>query len=205
MGQCASTNAATYPGNNRSTKPSYQPSADEYKQVNSTTAVADAHFVACAGGNALKLVGKPNRAEDSGSGGFAWAGDGPPQYISVTLPPGVEAGDTIHVRAPDGRMNAISVPAGMGPGSTFTVEFAPDTPPPAKQEDFTPGVYVPTVEAELETGYSTPGVYVPTVEAELETGFPESSGGYNDNGYDGMETMAKPTTVPYNPAYAPTY
>lgn len=45
-----------------------------------------------------------------------------PRY-SVTLPPGVEAGQTIHVAAPDGKVNAIVVPPGMGPGSTFTVEF----------------------------------------------------------------------------------
>ena len=46
---------------------------------------------------------------------------------TVTLPDGVVAGQTIHVQAPDGRVNAIVVPPGFGPGSTFTVEFAPDT------------------------------------------------------------------------------
>lgn len=49
----------------------------------------------------------------------------PPQYISVTLPEGVTEGQTIHVQAPDGAVNAIVVPPGFGPGSTFTVEFAP--------------------------------------------------------------------------------
>lgn len=44
----------------------------------------------------------------------------------VTLPDGVESGQTIHVQAPDGRVNAIVIPPGFGPGSTFTVEFAPD-------------------------------------------------------------------------------
>lgn len=44
---------------------------------------------------------------------------------------GVEAGQTIHVAAPDGRLNAIVIPPGFGPGSTFTVEFAPaEAPPP---------------------------------------------------------------------------
>eukprot|EP00571_Detonula_confervacea_P012769 CAMPEP_0172300090 /NCGR_PEP_ID=MMETSP1058-20130122/2270_1 /TAXON_ID=83371 /ORGANISM="Detonula confervacea, Strain CCMP 353" /LENGTH=179 /DNA_ID=CAMNT_0013009779 /DNA_START=171 /DNA_END=710 /DNA_ORIENTATION=+ len=177
MGQCVSSKAATYPGNKRVTKPAYQPSADEYKQVNSTTAVANAHFVTCAGGNALKLVGKPNRAEDTTTGG----GKVGAQYISVTLPPGVQSGDIIHVRAPDGRMNAITVPDGMGPGSTFTVEFSADIPPPPKEEDLTPGVYVPTVMAE----------------PEVETGVYAGSYG------DGMETsVAKPTTGPYVPAYA---
>jgi hypothetical protein len=46
--------------------------------------------------------------------------------LAVTLPDGVVAGQTIHVQAPDGRLNAIVIPPGFGPGSTFTVEFAPD-------------------------------------------------------------------------------
>ena len=64
MGCCISS-AGAYPGNTRVAKPAYQPPAEEYKQVNSTTAVAQAHFVTCPGGNALKLVGKPNRAEET--------------------------------------------------------------------------------------------------------------------------------------------
>ena len=97
----------------------------------------------------------------------------------VTLPDGVQAGDIIHVKAPDGRLNAITVPEGMGPGSTFTVEFSVDTPPPPKEEELTPGVYVPTVVAE----------------PEVEMGVPYGGGG------DGMETaVAKPTTGPYVPA-----
>ena len=43
-------------------------------------------------------------------------------------------GDTIHVQAPDGRLNAIVVPPGMYAGSTFTVQFdagpSPVAPPP---------------------------------------------------------------------------
>lgn len=46
------------------------------------------------------------------------------------MPEGVNPGDTIHVQAPDGRLNAIVVPDGMYAGSTFTVEFA-DAPPPS--------------------------------------------------------------------------
>lgn len=42
----------------------------------------------------------------------------------MTLPDGVNAGQVIHVQAPDGRINEIIVPDGFGPGSTFTVEFA---------------------------------------------------------------------------------
>lgn len=74
MGCIPST--AAYPGNKRTAMPSYQPGANEFEQVNSNTAVCTTHFVTCAGGNALKLVGKPNRA-DANIGG----GDGPSKYI----------------------------------------------------------------------------------------------------------------------------
>lgn len=47
----------------------------------------------------------------------------------MTLPEGVTEGQTIHVQAPNGKINAIVVPPGFGPGSTFTVEFAPDEKP----------------------------------------------------------------------------
>jgi len=182
MGCCISS-AGAYPGNRRVAKPAYQPSADEYKQVGKNTAVCTAHFVTCPGGNALKLVDRPNRAEvPVGSEGLA-------KYIQVTLPPGVNAGDVIHVKAPDGRMNAITVPDGMGPGSTFTVEFSGDvTPQPEKEEDLEPGVFVPTVMAmpEIETG-----MQVPATDA--------AAGGY----YGGEITaVAQPTTGPYVPAYS---
>lgn len=64
-----------------------------------------------------------------------------PWSFIVTLPAGVSSGQTIHVQAPDGRLNAIVVPPGFGPGSTFTVEFAPEessqphaSPAPVLQE-----------------------------------------------------------------------
>ena len=60
---CITSNTAAYPGNNRVAKPVYQPPESDYKQVDSTIAVANVHFVACPGGNALKLVGKPNSLE----------------------------------------------------------------------------------------------------------------------------------------------
>ena len=57
-------------------------------------------------------------------------------FFTVTLPPGVVAGQEIHVQAPDGKINAIIVPAGFGPGSKFTVEFAPDAvAPPSASTD----------------------------------------------------------------------
>lgn len=190
MGCCISS-AGAYPGNNRVAKPSYQPTDEEYKQVNSTTAVAQAHFVTCPGGNALKLVGKPNRAENDNNMPTTAVGgsEGLARYISVTLPPGVNAGDIIHVKAPDGRINAITVPEGMGPGSTFTVEFSPDIPPPPEKEDLAPGVFVPTVMA------------VPEVETGVQASdYNNGAGGVGS----GIETgaVAQPTTGPYVPAYA---
>jgi hypothetical protein len=60
-------------------------------------------------------------------------------FCTVTLPEGVSPGDTIHVQAPDGRLNAIVIPPGMYPGSTFTVQFdsgpAPVAPPPSTYEN----------------------------------------------------------------------
>ena len=47
--------------------------------------------------------------------------------LLVTIPDGVKAGQTIHVQAPDGRLNAVIVPDGFGPGDVFTVEFATTT------------------------------------------------------------------------------
>jgi hypothetical protein len=149
---CVNSTAATYPGNRRVAQPAYQPPDSDYTRVDNTTAVANAHFVTCPGGNALRLEGKPNRSDGMGAATTTTNNNGQPTYISVTLPPGVNAGDIIHVRAPDGRLNAITVPPGMGPGSTFTVEFSNDTPPPPKEEELTPGVYVPTVMAVADEG-----------------------------------------------------
>ncbi len=102
----------------------------------------------------------------------------------------MNAGDVIHVKAPDGRMNAIVVPEGMGPGSTFTVEFASDIPPEEKAYIMSPGVYVPTVVAEPE---------------EADAGAPASTYGPGDYG-SGTATeqavVAQPTTGPYVPAYS---
>ena len=57
-----------------------------------------------------------------------------PHFLAVTLPEGVQAGQTIHIQAPDGRLNAIVVPPGFGAGSIFTVEFAPEDVPPPKPD-----------------------------------------------------------------------
>ncbi len=159
MGCCSSAIATpSYPGNKRVVNPSYQPPDDAFEKVDEYTSVAQVHFVTCPGGNALKLVGKDNRDNTTSLGSDANGG----KYISVTLPPNVHAGDVIHVHAPDGRLNAVTVPEGMGPGSTFTVEFAPEpsttTAVPLTEADLAPGVYVPTVVAEMEPMENNNGV-----------------------------------------------
>ena len=72
------------------------------------------------------------------------------------------AGQTIHVAAPDGRLNEIIVPEGFGPGSTFTVEFA-DTPPHQQK---------------TTTSYNT------TTNQYNNTAAPISSSTTNNNNYD---------------------
>lgn len=183
---CVNSTTAAYPGNRRVAQPAYQPSDSDYHQVDSNTAVANAHFVTCqGGGNALKLEGKPHRSDGNNNNTQQSNNGGqPPTYISVTLPIGVTSGDIIHVRAPDGRLNAITVPPGMGPGSTFTVEFSNDTPAPPKEEELTPGVYVPTVMAVAEEEEYQPLIMtnnypvVATAVPHVDNAFATSNGKY---------------------------
>jgi len=111
-----------------------------------------AHFVSYGGGNALVLQ------EGGPQVGAVPVGHTKPspEYVQVTLPPGVEPGQKIHVQAPSGRLNEIIVPPGMGPGSSFTVEFA-------EPED---NKYGSTSYASNQTTsqYTPPGV-VPTTTA----------------------------------------
>jgi len=103
-------------------------------KVTGVTRTATAHFVAYGGGNALMLMDNPNRAANRVDGVQSVAPE--KEFIEVTLPPNVNPGDVIHVKNPKGDINAIVVPAGMGPGSTFTVEFdAGDAPPPPEEEE----------------------------------------------------------------------
>jgi len=48
----------------------------------------------------------------------------------VTVPPGVYAGQVIHVQTPSGETNEVVVPSGFKTGDKFTVEFA--APKPSK-------------------------------------------------------------------------
>lgn len=106
---------------------------------------------------------------------------------AVTLPAGVEAGQTIHVQAPDGRLNAIVIPPGFGPGSTFTVEFASDEPahvPSTKTSTPTPSVYAtPTAQVQAAS----------TSSAAVDDGF---AAGFNNPNY--VPPTATATAVSYN-------
>lgn len=113
---------------------------------------------------------------------------------TVTLPEGVVAGQTIHVQAPDGRLNAIIVPPGFGPGSTFTVEFAPEAPPEtaaAAPMAETASPYNP--EYNKEQQQQQPYV-VPPQESRPDDGF---ASGFGNSNY-------VPTAAPVYPS-APKY
>jgi len=101
----------SYPGNRRPQHPAHVP--NEFQGDGTATA----HFISYGGGNAL--VQQQHGGPQMG---------GKAKYVSVTLPQNVHAGQTIHVQAPDGRLNEIVVPQGFGPGSTFTVEFMDEKP-----------------------------------------------------------------------------
>mmetsp|Transcript_15400 Transcript_15400/g.22684 ORF Transcript_15400/g.22684 Transcript_15400/m.22684 type:complete len:166 (-) Transcript_15400:27-524(-) len=113
-----------YPGQRRPVQAPYIPDESQFTKVDSNTRVATQHFVSYGGGNALVLANNPppvaQPLNPPGTG---------KENVSVTIPEGVEPGETIHVAAPDGRRIAVIVPAGMRVGSTFTVEFASGSPP----------------------------------------------------------------------------
>ncbi|CAB9518857.1 expressed unknown protein [Seminavis robusta] len=113
-------NGGAYPGQRGQQHAAYQPPASAFVNGQAT-----AHFVSYGGGNALTLM-QPDGSTKPQHGGHA------SKLVKVTLPPGVVAGQTIHVKAPDGRLNEIIVPNGFGPGSTFTVEFAPPNEVPTQ-------------------------------------------------------------------------
>ena len=118
-----------YPGNRRQANKPYAPPASQFSGGQAT-----AHFVNYGGGNALVLKQDNGTAQPQVGASPLGGGGKQPEYIQVTLPDGVYAGQKIQVAAPDGRLNEIIIPTGFGPGSTFTVEFA-DGPPPSKAEE----------------------------------------------------------------------
>jgi hypothetical protein len=162
-----------YPGNRRQGNKPYTPPGSAFSNGQAT-----AHFVNYGGGNALVLKQDNGVAQPQ-------MGAAPlkqPEYIQVTLPPGVYAGQKIQVAAPDGRRNEIIVPDGFGPGMTFTVEFA-DEPAPNKYSKMEEQ---PTY-ATIGTNNYTPG-YTPNLTPYVQTG-------NGNNSYNTYSSPA-PASVP---------
>ena len=178
-----------YPGQRRPMGAAYTPPASAFSNGQATV-----HFKAYGGGNALTLVQQDG--SNSPASGVPMASL--PQYVQVTLPDGVTSGQTIHVQAPDGKVNAIVVPAGFGPGSTFTVEFAPDELPPSEKYTMSQycNDYVPAATA-------TPAAALPPPSAasgmdDFATGFggaPRASATTNFSGGRYPQSSATATPV----------
>ena len=187
-----------YPGNRRPEKTPYVPPQSDFQKTGGNTSQATAHFISYGGGNALVLVSDANSPPQAASGGP------PKEYISVTLPEGVSPGDTIHVQAPDGRLNAIIVPDGMYPGSTFTVEFA-SAPEPTKSSVpvATPAGASSSTNDDFVSGFNRP------------PGPRRPQNGYDDGFATGFNNpnatvQAEPdvnadASYPTAPAYSPSY
>ena len=92
----------------------------------------------------------------------------------MTLPAGVTEGQTIHVQAPNGKINAIVVPPGFGPGSTFTVEFAPDEKPATQQQP------VPLPTKQEETNYHN---VVPPASSSVKNSTSNNNNNHGDDGF----------------------
>jgi hypothetical protein len=138
-----------------------------------------------------------------------------PRCTIVTLPSGVSSGQTIHVQAPDGQVNAIVIPAGFGPGSTFTVEFAPEgeTSPQCKTNAVPPSSgqtqNTSTGDDGFATSFGNPNSRPPptTVATAVPASEPEISlSGYGQNNEADIDLGAYPTTSA-TPVYssAPQY
>ena len=119
-----------------------------------------------------------------------------PDYIQVTLPAGVSGGDTIHVQAPDGRLNAIVVPPGFGPGSSFTVEFAPkdDEVKPSYAAPSAPSAPAPSAPPQVATPYVPPAN-----NHHADDGF---ASGFNNPNYEpDVSYSSYPTATPVYSKY----
>lgn len=169
-----------YPGNRRQGHKPYTPPTSAFQNGQAT-----AHFVNYGGGNALVLK-QDNGVAQPQQGAMPVK---QPEYIQVTLPPGVHAGQKIQVAAPDGRRNEIIIPDGFGPGMTFTVEFADESaaPPSSKYDSYNnkmeeqpPAMYNATTgTSNFSAGY-TPNV-TPYVQTGSNNRTPTSTN--NNNNY----------------------
>jgi hypothetical protein len=118
--------------------------------------------------------------------------------VSVTLPEGVAEGQTIHVQAPDGKINAIVVPPGFGPGSTFTVEFTTDeTAPPAPPS--TKETYHPSSAPVIAPAAPS---YPASATHDADDGF---ASGFNNPHYRQPTTTSAPATTNFSDDYYSQY
>lgn len=82
-----------------------------------------------------------------------------PEYVQITVPPGVSGGQTIQVRSATGRQKDFVVPRGHQPGSTLVVEFDGSSPAVGTAVG-TAGPKKPSLTQKLETTLgSTLGKY----------------------------------------------
>lgn len=166
-----------YPGQRVQAQRPYQPTANQFGNNGQATS----HFVSYGGGNALVLQ----------QGGMAHPQVGAtpatsqPQYVQVTLPAGVEPGQTLRVQAPNGRLNEIIVPPGMGPGSTFTVEFAEEAPAQKFSDPIKP--------VTSSNQYTPPGAVAATATAIPANDLPPQHN-YDDGGF--ANALDNPNFVP---------
>lgn len=175
----------SYPGNRRTANTPYSPPASQFSNGQATS-----HFVSYGGGNALVLQQGGMAQPQIGA-----TAAGQPEYIQVTLPDGVYAGQTIQVAAPDGRLNEIIIPPGFGPGSTFTVEFADAAPKsapvaaaPAQSSDYDDG---------FASGFNNPGFVPQATPATSDySQYPSAT--------DAQPIYAEPAQ-PVSSNYTPTY
>jgi len=159
-----------FPGSRRPVNAAYAPPASQF-----SNGQAISHFVSYGGGNALVL--KQGGGPAIPQIGASVATAKPPEYIQVTLPAGVEAGQTIQVAAPDGRLNQIVIPDGFGPGSTFTVEFADEES--SSKPSYTSNSY----EAQAASSYEAPAAAPVTATAQPLRPPPAQQGNDDDDGF----------------------
>jgi hypothetical protein len=115
----------------------------------------------------------------------------------VTLPNGVNAGQVIHVQAPDGRINEIIVPDGFGPGSTFTVEFAKEEEKPTFGGSSYSNSYVPDPKKEPSSYPTAPVATATTTTADPNRDDGFATGFNNPNFVPAPAAAAAATTASY--------
>mmetsp|Transcript_16224 Transcript_16224/g.39647 ORF Transcript_16224/g.39647 Transcript_16224/m.39647 type:complete len:225 (-) Transcript_16224:2243-2917(-) len=195
---CSSSSMAQYPGNRVPAQAPHQPAASEFNKDGQ----AMSHFVSYGGGNALILQ------EGGPQVGAVPVGNTKPspEYVQVTLPPGVEPGQKIRVQSPSGRVNEIIVPPGMGPGSSFTVEFAEaeQTNKYDPNNKYEENKYGSTSYASNQTTsqYTPPGVVPTTTAVPANDVLPASNGQQHDDGF--VTGFNNPTFVPTSAAATAT-